>query len=124
MARTGPEPSRTPLHSSPLPPTSPRFPPAKEMPTHPAAIALTHSPRSAAPRCSDPVYSVAFSGNGQFLASGSFDRCLHIWSVKDGSLIKTYRGQGGIFEVCWNAEGTKVAACFANHTVAVLDVRM
>jgi len=72
----------------------------------------------------DPVYSVAFSSNGQYLASGSFDRCLHIWSVKDGSLIKTYRGHGGIFEVCWNAEGTKVAACFSNNTVAVLDVRM
>lgn len=73
---------------------------------------------------SDPVYSVAFSANGQFLASGSFDRCLHIWSVKDGSLIKTYRGHGGIFEVCWNAEGTKVAACFSNNIVSVIDVRM
>jgi len=72
----------------------------------------------------DPVYSVAFSSDGQYLASGSFDRCLHIWSVKDGSLIKTYRGNGGIFEVCWNAAGTKVAACFANHIVSVMDVRM
>jgi len=72
----------------------------------------------------DPVYSVAFSSNGQYLASGSFDKCLHIWSVKDGSLIKTYRGQGGIFEVCWNAAGTKVAACFSDNTVSVIDVRM
>mmetsp|Transcript_38573 Transcript_38573/g.82191 ORF Transcript_38573/g.82191 Transcript_38573/m.82191 type:complete len:511 (-) Transcript_38573:228-1760(-) len=73
---------------------------------------------------SDPVYSVAFSADGQYLASGSFDRCLHIWSVKDGSLIKTYRGNGGIFEVCWNADGSKVAACFSTHIVSVIDVRM
>tara|TARA_B110001452_G_scaffold152418_1_gene126811 strand:- start:192 stop:1694 length:1503 start_codon:yes stop_codon:yes gene_type:complete len=73
---------------------------------------------------SDPVYSVAFSPNGQYLASGSFDHCLHIWSVKDGSLIKTYTGQGGIFEVCWNAAGTKVAACFSDNTVSVIDVRV
>ena len=95
------------------------------------------------------MYSVAFSSNGQYLASGSFDKCLHIWSVKvrvplpplpcrgcvsrfaqplrlrqDGSLIKTYRGQGGIFEVCWNAAGTKVAACFSDNTVSVIDVRV
>jgi len=72
----------------------------------------------------DPVYSVAFSANGQFLASGSFDKSLHIWSVRDGALLKTYRGNGGIFEVAWNAAGTKVAACFSNNTVAVMDARV
>lgn len=71
-----------------------------------------------------PVYSVAFSPNGQFLASGSLDQCLHIWSVKDGKLIKTYCGGGGIFEVCWNKEGDKIAACFSNNTVCVIDFRM
>jgi transducin (beta)-like 1 len=78
---------------------------------------------------SDPVYSVAFSPNGEYLASGSFDRCLHIWSVKDGKLVKTYHGSGSIFEVCWNAAGDKVAACFSNSitedfTVCVLDFRL
>eukprot|EP00742_Colponemidia_sp_Colp-10_P002767 GILJ01002957.1.p1 GENE.GILJ01002957.1~~GILJ01002957.1.p1 ORF type:complete len:498 (+),score=66.24 GILJ01002957.1:214-1707(+) len=72
----------------------------------------------------DPVYSVAFSPDGEYMASGSFDRCLHIWSVKDGRVLKTYRGQAGIFEVCWNAAGNRVAACFSNNTVCVLDFRM
>ncbi|KAJ7538934.1 hypothetical protein O6H91_11G068900 [Diphasiastrum complanatum] len=60
---------------------------------------------------------------GSLLYSLTQHRCLHIWSVKDGSLVKTYRGSGGIFEVCWNKEGDKVAACFSNNTVCVLDFR-
>ena len=69
----------------------------------------------------DPVYSVAFSPDGKYLASGSFDKHLHIWNVKDGSLMRTYKGEGGIFEVCWNKDGSKVAACFSNNRVSVID---
>ncbi|CAA6667393.1 unnamed protein product [Spirodela intermedia] len=70
-----------------------------------------------------PVYSVAFSPNGEFLASGSVDQCLHVWSLKEGRIIKTFRGGGGIFEVCWNREGDKIAACFSDNTVCVVDFR-
>ena len=49
-------------------------------------------------RHTQPVYSVAFSPNGQLLASGSFDKSLDVWSVRDGSLVRTYKGAGGIFE--------------------------
>ncbi|KAA8528484.1 hypothetical protein F0562_035839 [Nyssa sinensis] len=72
----------------------------------------------------DPVYSVAFSPNGEYLASGSLDKCMNIWSVKEGKIVKTYSGNGGIFEVCWNKEGDKIAACFANNVVCVMDFRM
>ncbi|XP_039011660.1 LOW QUALITY PROTEIN: WD40 repeat-containing protein HOS15-like [Hibiscus syriacus] len=72
----------------------------------------------------DPVYSVAFSPNGEYLASGSLDKSVHIWSLKEGKIVKTYTGNGGIFEVCWNKEGDKLAACFANNTLCVLSFRM
>ncbi|KAL1345025.1 hypothetical protein AAHE18_08G087900 [Arachis hypogaea] len=72
----------------------------------------------------DPVYSIAFSPNGEYLASGSMDKCMHIWSVKEGKIVKTYAGNGGIFEISWNKDGDKVAACFSNNIVTVLDFRM
>lgn len=72
----------------------------------------------------DPVYSVAFSPNGEYLASGSLDKCMHIWSVKEAKVVKTYVGSGGIFEVCWNKEGDKIGACFSNNVVCILDFRM
>lgn len=72
----------------------------------------------------DSVYSAAFSPDGRYIATGSFDRHLNIWSVEDGSLVKTHKGEGGIFEVCWNKAGDRLAACFSNKKLLVLDLRM
>ncbi len=66
----------------------------------------------------EPVYSVAFSPDGRFLASGSFDKCVHIWSTQSGQLVHSYKGTGGIFEVCWNAKGDKVGASASDGSVS------
>jgi transducin (beta)-like 1 len=68
-------------------------------------------------RHTEPVYSVAFSPDGRFLASGSFDKCVHIWSTQSGQLVHSYKGTGGIFEVCWNARGDKVGASASDGSV-------
>jgi len=37
----------------------------------------------------EPVYSVAFSPDGRHIASGSFDKCVHIWNVQVGKVKYT-----------------------------------
>lgn len=64
------------------------------------------------------VYSVAFSPDGRFLASGSFDKYINIWSTQSGQLVHSYKGTGGIFEVCWNARGDKVGASASDGSVS------
>eukprot|EP00298_Acanthocystis_sp_HF-20_P008899 c17973_g1_i1.p1 GENE.c17973_g1_i1~~c17973_g1_i1.p1 ORF type:complete len:487 (+),score=246.70 c17973_g1_i1:68-1528(+) len=78
----------------------------------------------------DPVYSISFSPNGKYISSGSCGNDgnsergdLQIWSVSDGTLIKTHRNSGGIFEVYWNITGEKVAACFSNATLTVVSFK-
>ncbi|XP_074375141.1 WD40 repeat-containing protein HOS15-like [Apium graveolens] len=72
----------------------------------------------------DAVYSMAFSPDGEYLASGSKDNSLNIWSVRTGKIVKSYAGKGIVFEVSWNKEGDKVAACNNRNEVFVLDFRM
>lgn len=69
-----------------------------------------------------PVYSISFSPDGRYIASGSFDmRCL-VWNVKDGSLVKTFLGSSGIYDVSFSPTGDQLAVCFADHTVNICVV--
>ncbi|OQV23843.1 F-box-like/WD repeat-containing protein TBL1XR1 [Hypsibius exemplaris] len=72
---------------------------------------------------SDPVYSVAFSPDSRLLASGSFDKHIYVWSTQTGALVHQYTSTGGIFEVCWNHRGDKLAASGSDGSVVVLDMR-
>eukprot|EP00871_Galdieria_phlegrea_P003935 jgi/Galph1/4542/GphlegSOOS_G3181.1 len=73
---------------------------------------------------SEPVYSVAFSPDGEYLASGSLDRFLHVWSVREGRIIRSFRADGGIFEIAWNPAGDQIAASLSSNSVCVLNFRM
>jgi len=74
-------------------------------------------------RHKDSVYSVSFSPSGEYLASGSLAGQLYIWHIRDGVHIKSFKGKGDIFEVAWNLEETRVAACFSSNVVSVIDFR-
>ena len=67
------------------------------------------------------MYSVAFAPSGDYLASGSLAGQMYIWDIEKGEPVKSFKGKGDIFEVAWNKEETRVAACFSSNVVAVID---
>ena len=72
----------------------------------------------------ESVYSVAFSPSGEYIASGSLAGQLYIWKVSNGEQIKSFKGKGDIFEVAWNAEESRLAACFSSNIVSVIDFKL
>jgi transducin (beta)-like 1 len=77
------------------------------------------------------VYSLAWSPDGDYLASGSADRSVNVWSMRDGSLVRSYTGPSGVFELdfcTFGAAGTEdaaltLAAGFADASVVLLDMK-
>ena len=45
-----------------------------------------------------------------------------LFSFQTGSLVHSYRGTGGIFEVCWNSRGDKVGASASDGSVCILKI--
>ncbi|KAJ2607473.1 hypothetical protein H4S08_004812 [Coemansia sp. RSA 1365] len=66
------------------------------------------------------VDCLSFSSDARYLATGSFDKKVCVWNIKDGSLEKTYLADDAVHDVQWAAKG-KVAAAIANSNVAVFD---
>ncbi|TMW60076.1 hypothetical protein Poli38472_000118 [Pythium oligandrum] len=71
-----------------------------------------------------PVYGVAYSPNGEFLASGTIGGFINVWSLKDGALVKTYQANGDIYEVNWNKDGDLISACASSGDVAIINFRL
>ncbi|GKE02526.1 WD40 domain-containing protein/LisH domain-containing protein [Tanacetum coccineum] len=70
------------------------------------------------------VLSLSFSPNGEYLATGSLDKFMYIWSVKDGRLIKRYASNGGIFDISWHNNGDKIAGVTDTNQAFVMDFVM
>jgi WD40 repeat protein/serine/threonine protein kinase len=56
------------------------------------------------------VWKVAFSPDGRYLASGSWDSTVKIWDVKSGQEVRTLRGHAGfIYGLAFSPDGRRLA---------------
>jgi WD40 repeat protein len=81
---------------------------------HPFRILHGHSNR---------IFSVAFSPNGQFLASASADRTIKLWSPHTGQCLKTLHGHGSwVWAIAFSPDNHLLASASYDHTVKIWDV--
>jgi len=70
----------------------------------------------------DVILGVAYSRDGQFLATASADRDVKVFRAGDATLVKTFEGHTHyVLGVAWRADGLQLASSGADKTVKVWD---
>ncbi|QJB43342.1 hypothetical protein HGD76_02975 [Dolichospermum flos-aquae CCAP 1403/13F] len=73
---------------------------------------------------SDSVWSVAYSPDGQTLASGSDDKTIKLWNVKTGNLLQTLSGHSDmVISVAYSPDGQTLASGSYDNTIKIWDVK-
>lgn len=69
-----------------------------------------------------PIYSLCFTPDGGFLASGSDDQSIKFWKVDNGQLICNCIGSQSVLDLQCDKEGQYIAACFVQGNVLVIPL--
>ena len=72
----------------------------------------------------DQVNSVALSGDGRYIVSGSGDRTVAVWDLQTGARLHELTGhQGGVRSVAMSGDGRHIVSGSYDRTVAVWDLQ-
>ncbi len=64
------------------------------------------------------INRIAWSPDGRFLASSSFDRTVRIWDAHTGEQLQTLTGHTGpVFSVAWSPDGQVMASGSADKSI-------
>jgi ribosome assembly protein 4 len=67
-----------------------------------------------------PINHVAFSPNGQWFASASFDKSVKLWNGFTGQFVSAFRGHvGPVYMVAWSADSRLLASGSKDSTLKV-----
>ena len=69
------------------------------------------------------VYSVCFSPDGRYVASGSFDKTIRVWNSQNGlpALDPLEGHESTVDSVCYSGDGTRIVSASEDKTVRVWD---
>jgi serine/threonine protein kinase len=72
---------------------------------------------------SETVFSVAYSPDGRYLASGSKDKTIKIWEVATGKGLRTLTGHSGVvLSVAYSPDGRYLASGSQDKTIKIWEV--
>ena len=73
---------------------------------------------------SDWVLSIAFSSDGVYLVSGSYDKTVKLWDMQTGGVIKEFAGHDSwVWSVCISPGSTMIASGSGDGTVRLWDIQ-
>lgn len=69
------------------------------------------------------VIQVAFSPDGFYFVSASFDKSIKLWETKTGKYLSSFRGHvANVYQVCWSADSRLLVSGSKDSTLKVWDV--
>ncbi|PPR05056.1 hypothetical protein CVT26_012670, partial [Gymnopilus dilepis] len=69
-----------------------------------------------------PTYSVAFSRDGSYIVSGSFDNSIRIWDASSGKVIHLLEGHGKpVVSVAFSSDGSRIVSGSVDKSVRIWD---